>query len=428
MDHDVLQPLVERTLELAARPEEAARKELWARHNALLPTGKIPVSLTFENIPDRQWDLMFGPNHLRCQSEMGRYVEFYLKKRIWVAENVPDDHVVWPAIAVPALYTPQHHDWGVELGWRHTDDELGSEAIVAPFADEIDLSRLRRPQTDVDEPATAARLAEVADLVRGQLSVYAVYATLGESPLEQVVQMRGMEQLLYDVYDRPEMVHQMMEFVTDTIITDHRRREARGWINCPADPGGRYQMVPTFRQIATDLPDDIAGRRPRVRDERAYLSAQSAEGLGPKMFAEFLHPYHSRIAELYPPKSVYFHGCERLDHKFAILATLPNLGRQHVSAWSSVERAVEAFGGSVVLEVTDHPNMVALAPAREEIRRGLKARVDAAEGHPMDLSITDIYNLAGDPHHAAALGRGGAGCDWLTRRPHSTTIALPKRA
>ncbi|NLE44409.1 MAG: hypothetical protein GX620_06775, partial [Chloroflexi bacterium] len=55
------------------------------------------------------------------------------------------------------------------------------------------------------------------------------------------------------------------------------------------------------------------------------------------------------------------------------------------------------FGGSVVLEVTDHPNAVALAPACEEIRRGLKERVDAAQGHPMDLSITDIYNLAGDP-------------------------------
>jgi len=116
------------------------------------------------------------------------------------------------------------------------------------------------------------------------------------------------------------------------------------------------------------------------------------------MFSEFVHPYDCRLAELFLPKSVYFHGCERLDHKFAILATLPNLGRQHVSAWSSVEAAVEVFNGSVVLEVTDHPNMVALAPAREEIRQGLRARLDAAEGHPMDLSITDIYNLAGDPN------------------------------
>ena len=397
MDLHILQSLVDRTLELAARPEEAVKKELWARHNAFLPTDKIPVSLTFENIPDRQWDLMFGANHLRCETELGRYIEFYLKKRIWVAENVPDDHVVWPALPVPAVFTPQHHAWGVELAWQRTDDELGSEAIVAPFDEEIDLSRLRAPFTDIDEPATAARIEAATGLVGGRLAVYPAYAGLGESPFEPVVQMRGMERLLLDLYDRPQAVHQMMQFVTDAIIADHGRREARGWINCPADPSGRYQMVPTFRQIATYLPDAFAGRRPRIRDERAYVAAQSAEGLGPAMFAEFVHPYNSHIAALFAPKSVYFHGCERLDHKFAILATLPNLGRQHVSAWSSVERAVEVFGGSVVLEVTDHPNSVALAPTREEIRQGLQARVAAAEGHPMDLSITDIYNLAGDP-------------------------------
>ena len=280
-DREVLKPLVEKTFDLAARPEEAQKKELWARHNAMLPTEKIPVSLTFENIPDRQWDLMFGPNHLQCQGEMGRYIEFYLKKRIWVAENVPDDHVVWPAFPVPALYTAGHHDWGVELRWESPDDELGAEAIVAPFADEIDLSLLRRPQTNVDEPATAARINEATDLVRGQLNIYPTYATLGESPFEHVVEMRGLERLLFDLYDRPLVVHQMMQFVTDAIIADHRRREARGWINCPADPTGHYQIVPTFRQIATYLPDDFAGRRPLVRDERAYVSAQSAEGLGP---------------------------------------------------------------------------------------------------------------------------------------------------
>ena len=395
-DESILNLLVEKTLELSERPEEESRKELWARHNALQPTDKIPVSLTFENIPDRQWDLMFGQNHLRCISEMGRYIESYLKKRIWIAENVPDDHVVWAAVPVPALYTGNHHQWGIDLSWRSTGEELGSEAIIAPFADKIDLSRLRLPYTEVDEPATSARLDEVTELVGGRLQVYPTYQTLGESPFEFAVEMRGMERIFLDVYDHAELVHAMMHFITDAIVTDHRRREERGWVNCPVDPSGRYQMVPTFRQIAAYLLSDHASRNARVKDERAYVAAQSAEGFGPATYLEFVHQHNCRIAELFPPKSVYYHGCERLDHKLDIIATLPNLGRHHVSAWSSVELAVQKYQGAVVLEVTDHPNMVALAPSREEIRSGLKARVEEADGHPMDLSITDLYNLGGD--------------------------------
>ena len=132
-DKEILSPLVERILELSERPEEEAKKELWARHNAFRPTEKIPVSLTFENIPDLQWDMMFGQGHLRCQSEVARDIEFCLKKRIWIAENVPDDHVVWKAISIPAVYTLHHQDWGVDLvlaeHWRPVELEIDRRAI-----------------------------------------------------------------------------------------------------------------------------------------------------------------------------------------------------------------------------------------------------------------------------------------------------------
>jgi hypothetical protein len=375
---------------------------LWARYNAHRPrgeVGKIPVSLTFENIPDRQWDLVFGPGHLRCQRDLARDVEFYLKRRIWVAENVPDDHVVWPALPVPAVYTPQHHQWGVELAWVHTADELGSTAIVAPFAGEnaIDLSRLRRPRTAVEEAATADRLAQVAALTGGRLAVYPVYETLGEGPFEFVVQLRGMEQIFYDVYDRPAQIHALMEFVTQAILADHERRQERGWINCPSEPTGCYQMVPTFRQIATYLPPDFAERPPRLSDERAYVHAQSAFGLGPAMYEEFVHPYNSRIAALFAPKTVYYHGCENLDQKLDVIATLPNLGRHHVSPWSSVALAAETYQGAVNLEVITHPNLIARGFPKERMKAEMQRLVEAAEGHPMDLSITDIHSLGDNP-------------------------------
>ena len=103
--------------------------------------------------------------------------------------------------------------------------------------------------------------------------------------------------------------------VFNTPIADHRQREARCWLNCPPDRSGRYQMVPTFRHIAAYLPSGFDMRSPVVSNEWAYVSAQSAFGLGPGMYEEFVHRYHCRIAELFTGKTVYYHGCECLDQK-----------------------------------------------------------------------------------------------------------------
>ena len=396
-NREILAPLVDRIVELADHPAEKHKKELWSQHNALQPTSKIPVSLTFENIPDRQWDLMFGRDHLQCQEELARYLEFYLKKRIWMAVNVPDDHVVWSAVSIPAVYTQNHQHWGVDLAWQSTDDELGSESIIAPFANKIEMSILCAPQTEVDEAATSTRLAEASELVGGRLIVFPAYETLRQQPYEFAVCLRGLERLFLDVYDNPELVHALMEFITRSIIAGLKRREACGWLNCPPDPSGHYQMVPTFRHIAAYLPPDFAERKPLARDEWAYVSAQSAFGLGPAMYEEFVHRYNCRIAELFTAKTVYYHACECLDQKLDIIATLPNLRRQHVSAWSSVALAARKYQGSVNLEVTTHPNLVALGLTLEEMKNVMKRLVQEADGHPMNLSITDIYNLGGNP-------------------------------
>jgi hypothetical protein len=340
---------------------------------------------------------MFGREHLECQEELARYIEFYLKKRIWMAENVPDDHVVWPAVPISASYTDQHQDWGVELAWQGTDDELGSESIIAPFANKVDLSLLRAPRTEVDDGATSALMGEAADLVAQRLDIYPMYQSLGESPFEFAVRLRGLERIFLDVHDQPELVHEMMEIITRSIIADHELCEARGWLNCPPDRSGRYQMVPTYRHIAAYLSAGFDSRSPLVSDEWAYVSAQSAFGLGPGMYEEFVHRYNCCIAELFTGKTVYYHGCECLDQKLGVISTLPNLRRHHVSAWSSLPLAVQAYQGSVVLEVTTHPNLVALDLSREEMKRVMVRLVQEADGHPMNLSITDIYNLGGNP-------------------------------
>lgn len=400
-DRGIIRPLVERILELSERPGEEEKKELWARHNALLSTEKIPVCVTYEGIPARQWDLMFGEDHLRSRGGPARRIEFDLKRRIWMAENVPDDHVVWPAVLVPAVQA-RGCDWGVELAWRGTGDELGAKRIVAPFADDIELSRLRAPAAEIDDEGTSSRLSEASELVGGRLAVRPLYPTLGQSPFEYAVRMRGMERIFLDLYDTPELVHGMMDFITDAMVEDHRRREERGWVNRPLDPSGRYRMVPRWRHIAAyvrvagdTIRNGVPG--PLLRDEWAYVSAQSSSGLGPAMYDEFVHRYNCRVAELYSGKTVYYHGCECLDEKLDAIATLPNLRRHHVSPWSSVGLAAKKYRGSVVLEVHAHPGKVFFGATRDDMKKEVEDLVAAADGHPMSLNLSDIHSVGENP-------------------------------
>ena len=395
-DPEILKPLVEKTLELAARPEEAARKELWARHNALQPADKIPVCVSFEGIPGPQWDLMLGAGHLRCSGGLAREIEFYLKRRVWAAQNVPDDHVVWPAVLL-LVGRQADYDWGVPLSWHDSGNALGAKGYDPPFADGIELKRLRAPRSEFDAAAAETRLAEAAELVGGKLTILPRYETLGESPFDLAVRMRGMDRIFMDVYDAPELVHGLMDFITGAIIADHRRRQDRGWINAPADTSGRYQMIPMMRHLAGFLAPDFAGRKPRLSDEWPYVSAQTSSGLGPEQYAEFVHRYNSRIAGLFTAKTVYYHGCECLDQKLPVISTLPNLRRHHVSPWSSVRLAAEHYRGAVVLEVHAHPGKVFFGATRQGMRKQLETLVSAAAGHPMNLNLSDIHSVNGNP-------------------------------
>ena len=395
-DREILNPLVDQIIELSQGPEQEIRKQLWARFNALQPVTKAPVCVTYGGIPAPQWDLMFGQNHLRCTDPLARHIEFDLKKRIWVEQNVPDDNVTWPAVLIPAA-AASPPDWGVPVGWRSPDDELGAKEITAPFADRIELTKLKPPRTEVDEAATQSRVDQASELVGGRLAVHPVYPSLGKAVFDNAVQLRGMERLLTDVIDRPETVHAMMTFITDSVVADHKERERHGWINAPPDPTGRYQMVPTFRHVAAFLPADFADRRPMLRDEWAYVTAQMSAGLGPDMYAEFVHRYNCRLAELFVDNTVYYHGCECLDQKIDIIASLPNLRRFHVSPWSSVARAAETFQGAVLLEVHAHPTEVFFATTRDDMRKELVGLLEAADGHPLCLNLSDIHSVADNP-------------------------------
>jgi len=395
-DKEILTPLAERITDLAARPSQSRKKELWARHQALLPTDKIPITVNYEGIPEPQWSAMLGSDYMKCSDGLARDVEFSLRQRLWAAEHIGDDQIVWPIVKVPAALS-RPLDWGVPLAWKDSGQELGARSIIAPFADGIDVARVRFTDAEVDEPATRRRVEAVTEFTGGNLTVLVSYPSLGFMPFEVAIEMCGIQGLMLYCADSPREVEALMDVITSAYISHHERREREGRLNVWPIGSGRYLVPGIWRVNCSYASPALAESGPTLSDEWAYVSAQSAAGLSPAMYERFAHVFNCRLAAFFTNETVYYHGCEKLDHKLDILATLPHLRRFHVSPWSSVAAARDKFRGIVILEVHAHPGKVFFTSTPQDMRNEIRALVRAAEGVPLDLNLSDINSVNSRP-------------------------------
>jgi hypothetical protein len=398
-EKDILNPLVDRLLNKAVDPRMEIRKKMWADHQALQQTEKVPVCVWYEFIPEPQWDLMLGRGFLQCRTPLAREIERNLRKRLWAAEHIPDDHIVWPSVTISPVIS-REVNWGVHFSMsgsdEQLDDPLEAKRYVPAFPDGIEPQRVRFEDWWIDDEATARTVEEAAELTGDRLRIVVGYPDLGLSPFDHAVGMRGLEKLMFDVVDAPDLVHRLMDIITSAFERHHRNREQKGWLNVVPSSDGRYTQV-GFRVHCAYAAPDLDPTRPCLRHEWAYISAQTSSGLSPGMFAEFVHPYNVRLARYFSNQTVYYHGCEKLDHKLDVLANLPNLRRFHVSPWSSVEAAREKFQGTVVLEVHAHPGRVFFGYSPREMKQEIQRLVSAAEGVPLDMNLSDIHSVNGDP-------------------------------
>jgi hypothetical protein len=404
-DRLVLEPLVEELCVLAALPVQDERRTLWADHQALRPVARAPVSVTWEGIPGPQWDAILG-GEPACRGALARSIETDLRRRLWAARGIPDDHVVWASLTVPAVESAPH-GWGIPLAWAGSragvDDPLEARQILPAFTDHIDAAKVRFRDVDVDEPATRGRTEEAAELTGGHLAVRARWPDLGHSPFDIAARMCGIENLLVWCLEDPDAVASLMTVLTDGLLDHHRRREREGRLNCWRF--GEFVEIalrvhcwrPALHGRTATATTGAAPAAPTLADEWAYVSAQTASGLGPDLYERLVQPSNERLAAPYRRRTVYYHGCECLDEKAPIIARIPTLRRFHVSPWSSVAKAAATFADRVVLEVHAHPGRVFFGDTRADMRRSLDRLMAEADGARLDLNLSDIHSVNGRP-------------------------------
>lgn len=396
--------LVDRLIEAVADPRYAARKAMWTRHQHLEKVEKVPLQVTLpltggysgvvqETIP---------PETLLYPEGFARNIELQLRQKLFKHEHVPDDAVILPILHISAAYrTPADEMWGVRLTTREAEYNHAAGGAYKPvpvIESEADIDRLSYASTDVDLETTRQRLEEARELVDDRLPVIVGANRLSTNPFEVVVRLRGMDNLLFDFVDRPQLVHRLMEFVTEGHVRYLQALDGLGLIDTPVTwIGCRVQ----YEAGDAALERGSSGLAPSW----AYISAQSAASISPAMFEEFLQPYHDRLARLFQPGRVYFHGCEDLTHKFRVMRHMPNLRRFHVSPWSNFASLAAEIGRDFVMEKHVHPTNNLLLFTEEQMRAELVEALEVGGDLIMDLNLSDIHTVGGRPERLTMWAR-----------------------
>ena len=222
-ERDRLRELAKRQLSYARSEVNQERIRQWYRHNDL--QGDRPMiqleMATFEQeiIPDR----------LKCTSPAARALEAQLYRNFLNLELFDDDRVV------PDFYPMGYDTWfklfdidvHVENAEMDGHQSLGHHFIPAiEDLEEAYESGLIKPSSfGVDLERTEQRRQFVEETIGDILPVQMKMDCLYSVPTQMIVHIMSMEQMMFNMYDYPELFKKMMNQIADDTLAYYRMLE-----------------------------------------------------------------------------------------------------------------------------------------------------------------------------------------------------------
>lgn len=388
-EREYLRGLAQRYLEIAHLPVMAQREALWYRHNALQAERPVVVVEleTFEG------DLLPKP---QCESEFGRRVETFLRRAIVNHELIDDDKVVSPVFPVPLEI--QLLPFGVAKQRVFAEDEQGRKIgfrdihIIEDL--EEDLDKLQPYAFHFDAAATERYKQYAQDTLGDLMPVCETNRSLdwfcGLS--QHIIELMGMEALMYAMIDTPEAVVRLYDFVADQILRVLDWQESEGLLR--PNNGNHYAGSGSYgfsRELAPGTPA-------RCSELWGNLNSQETVSISPQMYHDFVFPAYRRVAEKFG--LTYYGCCEPVHTIWEDVRTLPHLRKVSVSPWCDQHLIGEALrGGRVIYSRKPSPNFIGVGTELDEeaYARHIDETLTCAQGCELEIIHRDIYTLSGRP-------------------------------
>jgi hypothetical protein len=349
-DRDIVRTLAKQVAEIAALPEQQETKRLWKALNALKPVRPM---IMIDQIP---WHEMNVEEELtlQCEDSFCRGVETTLRRKLYSWKHMRADMVVEPFIEIPKVI--RGTDFGIhvvdEQAITDSDNDVVGHYYVDQLQTEDDLQKIRMPVITLDEEATVQMQEKALVLLDGILEVHMQGCLPGFAPWDSIAQYRGVQNILYDLVDRPEFLHQTISRLTAANLCMLDQLEAKGLLGCG------QSIVHCSGAYTDELPaPGYNPGKPRAKDLWTCGMAQMFSTVSPAMHEEFDLEYavkwYSRFG------LVYYGCCEPLHTKMNVVRKIPNLRKISMSPWVDVERGAREIGKDYVFSSKPSPAFLA---------------------------------------------------------------------
>lgn len=393
-DRRILRDLAKRAAEIADDPVMEERRQLWSEHNSL--RSKRPMMLIF---PEGSWVELIPEKGLQCEGERARAVEMRLRQIIYTYDHFQDDTVVEKTWQASEWWKQSFfHDtgWGVEIERHEGSEARGAYAFKPVIRDSADLKKLHYPEVVYDEAAHNQAVEEMDDLFGGILAV----KKTGLKHISFHMMMictgwLGLENILYDMIDRPDFVHEVMTFLEDGHQKWLDQLEDMNLLSLNND--NTYQSTGGIGYTAELPAPEFDSQRVRTIDMWSSSESQEFQVVSPKMHTEFALQYEKRLLARFGLNG--YGCCEDLSKKLDDIFTIPHIRRISISPFADVDACAPQLKGDYIFSWKPHPAHLVGEFSEERVGGYLRHTMDLARqhGNVLEIILKDTHTCQHHP-------------------------------
>lgn len=387
----VIRDLAKRYVEVCESDRNRRSRELWRDHNSLVKTRPLVIcSWYFASCIEGEIDPAL-PKLAATQPPFSD-LERWLRRQLWGA-TIPDDRVFDPWYTMRATMRPTPVDvWGIKMNVVHDWQSRGwrSMPVVKTIEQLEQLKAAPHEVIDANTPDIQAVRELLADILPVHVDRSTVYFIWGGLDLSEAAgKLLGLQELMYALYEAPELVHRLMAFMRDAVLANLDQGEAAGdWSTADHQ---NYGMPPHARGLPEPRPNSHGAR---LKDLWFFTHAQEFEGVSPAQHEEFLLRYQMPIMERFG--LVNYGCCETLDNKIDLLRSIPNLRRILMGPLADLKKGCAKIGSDYIVSWRPSPAMVSSGFDAQQIRHTLRQGLKDSAGCHVEIMLKEMMTVEGD--------------------------------
>lgn len=341
---------------------------------------------------------------LRCQTQMAKELEMQLLMNTINYEKVNDDKVM------PNFINVKHkinmRELNIKRHIHRAKDGKGRAigyAMEHPITDlKDDFHLIERSVYNYDEKYTKENYDFVNELIGDILPIRLYNDSLRWfiSLTARIVNIMGLERLMYSMIDYPLKTHELFDFITTDSIEYIMWQQENNLLTL--DNGNHLAGAGSFG-FTNELPTEQYKKTKHITTKDLWINMNSQEsvGISASMYKEFVYPSFKRVAKLF---GLTYYGCCEPVHEIweTSLSDLPNLRKVSISPWCDEHYMGQQLKDSkIIYSRKPSPNYIGVGQFDEPaFREHIAYTLDQAKGCQSEIIFRDIYTLTNEPWKA----------------------------